>query len=629
MATLSTSNNEYIEKLLKKNRICIRDIANITLFNVPQDKQQYQRLSKSELASKKIEMYDWLYIYYRLINQMGDKLDGNVSYSIYDAKGYQLVTNSESSRHLDGIKTYEPDYIIPYLEQNQIVEAIVNFVPLEENENAAGYSSSDSVTNIAYPLFSQKHQYSSCIVTFRMQGDLNDNDKIQTLFLASGIQKIHDALDRYTPFFQSILNQSYFYALIVDDCGKLIDANKNFLARMGLSDEISFKSWKYQLNEELKLFQEKPYQLNSNIALPSSMGEIVSFEVNALEKLEVPDLGEYSIVSLKTYNASSSLKTADHSKAFSKIIGTSNKIAEAIRLAKKVAKTNANVLIEGETGTGKELIAEAIHKESQRSGPFVSLNCGAITKELLQSELFGYEPGAFTGAKRGGSIGLFEKADGGSLFLDEIEEMPEVLQISLLRVLETHTFVRVGGNNQIISDVRIIAATNRSLKSEVENGKFRNDLYYRLNVFNITLPPLRSRKDDIIMLAEKFLKDFSKQQEVEAPVLASSAITALLAYDWPGNIRELRNAMESAFIICENQKIKYSDLPDYVKEKNASRLPVGEAMSMQSAEKTTIISAIKECHGNLVQVAKLLQISRSTLYRKLKDYDIRTADYIE
>jgi transcriptional regulator with PAS, ATPase and Fis domain len=284
--------------------------------------------------------------------------------------------------------------------------------------------------------------------------------------------------------------------------------------------------------------------------------------------------------------------------------------------AKKAAKVASTVLLEGESGTGKEIIARAIHRESGRPGAFVPVNCGAIPKELIESELFGYEEGAFTGAKRGGMKGKFELADQGTLFLDEIGEMPLEMQVRLLRVLDDKTITRVGGSKPQAVDVRVIAATNRNLKEEIRAGRFREDLYFRLNVVNITLPPLRARKTDIPLLANYFVRLFCKQFQREEVLIPEETMALLCRYDWPGNVRELRNVIESALIFTEGKILTPESLPAYLRE----HLPISRERKkgkLREYEEEIVWETLKMYEGNISRAARALGISRNTLYRKI------------
>lgn len=303
-------------------------------------------------------------------------------------------------------------------------------------------------------------------------------------------------------------------------------------------------------------------------------------------------------------------------------------IKKAIDIAKKVSSSNSTILLEGESGTGKEVFADGIHYESNRSkGNFISVNCAAIPETLWESEFFGYADGAFTGAKKGGKIGKFEAADKGTLFLDEIEEMPISAQAKLLRVLETKNIIPVGSNKQVDIDVRIIAATNKNLEDMVSKGLFRMDLFYRLNVIKISIPPLRERKEDIIPLANYFLKGFSINKGGRIIELTPEACDCLIKYSWPGNIRELKNTMEYAFSISNDTYISLEDLPAYITEESNG---LSSNLYQIDTIKDFEYNALRTCIGTYglsekgrKKIEEKLGISRATLYRKLKKYNLR------
>lgn len=308
----------------------------------------------------------------------------------------------------------------------------------------------------------------------------------------------------------------------------------------------------------------------------------------------------------------------DPYKNFDDLIGTSPAITGVKRIAQKAAGSLSNVLIEGESGTGKELIAQSIHRASRPQGPFIAINCGAITKELLQSELFGYEEGAFTGAKKGGQPGKFELADGGTVFLDEIGEMPLDMQVSLLRCLQEKTVTRVGGARVRKVNVRIIAATNRCLLEEVQKGHFREDLYYRLNVIKIKMPSLRDRIQDIPILSQYLLTALREELNIcEHVRISDEAMDCLCRHDWPGNVRELRNCLESALVYMDNNILG----PDCLPQQMAENLPQACADSngsLKEYERIAIMEAIIKNQGNISKSAKDLGIARSTLYLKME-----------
>lgn len=306
--------------------------------------------------------------------------------------------------------------------------------------------------------------------------------------------------------------------------------------------------------------------------------------------------------------------------SFDGILGDSSQIQEAIQLAKKVAASDANVLLLGETGTGKEVFAQAIHNGSKRAGkPFVALNCSAFGKELLESELFGHKAGAFTGAAKD-KKGLIEEANTGTIFLDEIGEMNIDLQAKLLRVLETHEFIKVGDTRPTKVDVRIIAATNRDLQKESDEGKFREDLYYRLNVFTISLPPLRERKKDIPVIAAYYLKMFAAKGAKRIDGMSREFLTQLQQHDWKGNIRELKNIMERATILSDGPELTISDLPTELRTTTTKHNGPLSAFDLASVEKLHIQRVLNHTKGNKTEAARLLNIGLTTLYRKIDEY---------
>lgn len=305
---------------------------------------------------------------------------------------------------------------------------------------------------------------------------------------------------------------------------------------------------------------------------------------------------------------------------FDSITGDSKKIIEAKEIAIKVAKTNTPVLLLGETGTGKELFAQAIHYSSQRNKfPFVAINCSAIAKELLESEMFGYKAGAFTGAIKN-KKGLFEEANFGTLFLDEIGELDLSLQAKFLRVLETNEFIKPGDTKLTKVDVRIIAATNRDLISEIENGNFRSDLFYRISVVKIELPPLRERIEDIELLAEYFINHFSKKLKKEIKNCSKSFWEVLKQYSFPGNIRELRNVIERAIILTDGDILTEKSLPKEFF--NDTSITKSEILTLEEMEKIQIIKVLNSVNGNKTKCAEVLGIGLTTLYRKLQSYNI-------
>jgi two-component system, NtrC family, response regulator len=310
-----------------------------------------------------------------------------------------------------------------------------------------------------------------------------------------------------------------------------------------------------------------------------------------------------------------------HAFSFEQIIGQSPLLQQTLAVARKVTASDTTVLLLGETGTGKELFARAIHAGSLRATrPFMALNCSALSKDLLESELFGHKAGAFTGAIKD-KRGLIEEAAGGTLFLDEIGEMPGVLQAKLLRVLETRQFFKVGSTQPTEADVRVISATNRHLQAEVDEGQFREDLYYRLNVFTIELPPLRDRKKDIPMLASHFVKLFEAKMNKSKLVISKEFVQLLERQPWKGNIRELRNVIERAVILSDGSELTWESLPVEFRQETAVGLPMS-AFDLASVEKLHIQRVLNYTKGNKVEAARLLNIGLTTVYRKIEEYGL-------
>jgi Nif-specific regulatory protein len=307
------------------------------------------------------------------------------------------------------------------------------------------------------------------------------------------------------------------------------------------------------------------------------------------------------------------------------MIGESKPMRRIGRLILKVAPNDGTVLIHGESGTGKELVARAIHRHSLRaSKPFVAINCAALHEGLFESELFGHERGAFTGAI-GQKRGLLEVADGGVIFLDEVGELPLTLQAKLLRALQEREFLRVGGTRPVKVNVRVIAATNRDLEALAKDGRFREDLYYRLNVLPVTLPPLRERREDIVLLARYFLGQFGKACKRPVRGLTQPAINCLLRYEWPGNVRELANAIERAVTLCDGEFIHPFDLPEAIGAMEAP--PETASLHLPTAVKETkrrlILQSIEQAQGNLTTAAKLLGVDAANLHRLIRDLELK------
>jgi DNA-binding NtrC family response regulator len=333
---------------------------------------------------------------------------------------------------------------------------------------------------------------------------------------------------------------------------------------------------------------------------------------------------EYRAVKVENTQLKQEIRRRDKTTSIARPIGKSKRFLDVLKLAEHVAPTDSTVLIQGESGTGKEVIARYIHNLSSRNdGPFMSINCGALPENLLESELFGHVKGSFTGAVRD-KQGLFAAARGGSFFLDEVGEMPASLQVKLLRVLQEREAIPVGATEAIPVDVRIIAATNRELEEEIRRGNFRSDLFYRLNVIAVNLPPLRERRDDLLLLIEALLQNLSTETGTEPKALASEALDAVMVYEWPGNVRELENALEHAQVLTRGSLIEAASLPERITKRRKEPLVAERSYrnpTLEVIERAYIMWVLQAEGGNKTRAAEVLGIDPSTLYRKLSRYE--------
>ncbi len=355
-------------------------------------------------------------------------------------------------------------------------------------------------------------------------------------------------------------------------------------------------------------------------------GKKLSYSVTPLRDDLGNSIGALAVLKEVKEKNSSKRNLAPMAKyVFEDIFGESESVSKAVKWAKIASRSPSTVLLNGESGTGKELFAQAIHNGSSRKDrPFIAINCAALPETLIESELFGYEEGSFTGSKKGGQIGKFELANGGTIFLDEVGDIPLFTQVKLLRVIQEKKISRIGSANEIMVDIRIVAATHKDLKEEVLQGNFRKDLYYRLNVITINIPPLRERTDDLSLLTRHFVNKLSTKLGKKNITIADNFIEKIRSYNWPGNIRELENAIERAINLVEDKDILTSDFlhfdnspPARIEEK------ITEIKSLKEIERDTIINALNLYKGNILKVSAKLGIGRNTLYRKIKEYDIK------
>ncbi|MFA7418346.1 MAG: sigma 54-interacting transcriptional regulator [Melioribacteraceae bacterium] len=393
---------------------------------------------------------------------------------------------------------------------------------------------------------------------------------------------------------------------------KCWDIFNSSLCRNGCHMEQTMQKGKPMIGNELEILNKSgkniPIRVNSGI-LSNNKKESIGAVETFIDISEIRNLSAHLSEFFKYEN----------------IVGRNKDIAQIFSVLESVAQTDTSVLITGESGTGKELAARAIHLNSSRkTGPFIAVNCSAFVESLIESELFGHEKGAFTGAIKT-KIGRFELAQGGTLFLDEIGDLSIAVQTKLLRVLETREFERVGGNKSIKMETRIIAATNKVLSEEISAGRFREDLFYRINVINIHLPPLRERMDDLPLLVNHFIQSFNNKFNKHIKQFSSEAYDLLMDYNWAGNIRELENVIEHSFVLCNGEVIQVECLPKRLRERSKKYISdtnSGTQKGFQEAEKDLIISVLKKNNWNRTKAAKELKIDPSTLWRKMKKHKI-------
>lgn len=399
------------------------------------------------------------------------------------------------------------------------------------------------------------------------------------------------------------------------NASKVLPGTKlDIVAKKGIEEPIQILS----INNHMAVFNSKPIEAKGKIQ--GAVGKIIFLDTDNLKSIsyQISELERKSQLTRNNINA----KLQNYDEIFDRIVGKSDKIVQVLEFAKRVSKGESSILITGDSGTGKELMAEAIHNASRRRGkPFVKINCGAIPPELFESEMFGYDEGAFTGARKSGMKGKFEVANGGTILLDEIGDMPLFMQVKLLRVLQEREIMHVGSNEVKKIDVRIIASTNKNLVDLIEEGKFREDLFYRLNVLHIDIPPLRDRVEDIEEIADSLRIKICNKYNMVCDGIDEEAMDYLKSYPWPGNVRELENVIERAInLLNEGFTITKTQLPDTIincEVKNTSyKKCLKEAV--EDAEKSVIKNMLEYTKGNKNKTAQMLGISRQGLYKKLK-----------
>ncbi|SBW04297.1 putative Signal-transduction and transcriptional-control protein [uncultured delta proteobacterium] len=503
----------------------------------------------------------------------------------------------------------------------------------------------------AAPVFDYDNTFLGCLNISGHEYDILNRQTLgMVMAAADGISKELKRLQTFQELSHTSRQRNHIIEalsasiLLLDNSNNVIQVNSKALRLMGLPGQEVLGQNVYML----MLFPDDPRHATKKILDEP----LEHFPVNVIFKNSTEPVRLLLSTSLINDGAGKHISTVVHLEepqavtrltnkmsgyratfTFDDIVGDCAKTRDMVKDARRIARSGGNVLILGESGTGKELIAQSIHAASDYSaGPFVAINCGALPKGLIESELFGYEKGAFTGASREGQVGKFELADGGTIFLDEIGDMPLDVQVTLLRVLETKQVHRIGAKFPKTVNVRIIAATNKKLQDAICDKTFREDLYYRLNVFTISLPPLRERKEDLLALACFFLRKYGRKGREYG--ISPRAAEFLLAYHWPGNIRELENVIERAVNITDSLVIEPEHLPPFiaasgfvVPPQEAPQAVSDPELTVQDSEKQVILAGLEKCNGNMTATARCIGVSLRTLYRKMEKYRINAEHF--
>ncbi|AJA50026.1 sigma-54 dependent transcription regulator [Clostridium pasteurianum DSM 525 = ATCC 6013] len=549
-----------------------------------------------------------------------------------DKNGILIIANNKAEELLsinskEDIGKYIED-VVPETKLNRILKTGKN----ELNKNFFANNREFITSRIAIYI---EGTIKGAIAVFQ---DITDNKRMKQELLNN---------EMYIDILNTIMNTLNECIVLVNEMGVITMMSKAYKEFLGCSNpegkdvrDVIENTKLYEVikNGNVKIGDIQEINGNKMIAVrvPIKEGNKI---IGAVGKVIFKDIGDFYTLSRKLNNLEREIaiyknelgKERKAKYSIENIIGRSSKIQEVKSIALKVAKTDSNVLITGESGTGKELFAHGIHNASGRYlGPFIEINCAAIPSELFEAELFGYEEGAFTGAKKGGKKGKFELANGGTIFLDEIGDMPMHMQVKLLKVIQDREIERIGGNIIKEIDVRIIAATNRNLENHVKQGKFREDLYYRLNVMRITLPPLRDRKEDISLLANNLRIKIASKLGIYVEGISKEAMTCITKYDWPGNVRELENVIERAIDLLDSDLIiKTNHLPKrltkYKLNKYINYDNDGKYLKdiISEVEKHVILNILNKNNWNKNKTANILGISRAGLYKKIEEYKLK------
>jgi len=597
----------------------LNEISNTWVHRISNiDSKPAHKLDHKALRIKQQELNDIIELSYSLNKIISQSLNSEWIFLLFDRDGNVIYAYNDRLNYLTGLfydfLTDKRFHIYEELLKGNTIEAEMHLM----NCPLGKYNQS-----IFIPIFNYYHEL-QCIMTYSLfDSNRLTNDLRVKICLGTLLIKERLISKQYTSCYtNSVINGITDCVMILDDRLNIIHVNRCTLALLGMTEyDMIGKPITDFLDKRDKEYTAKITNADSlsfNKGCMTIPCSIIKHQV-----LETLNSNRYQFMMTFRPNVNDTGYCGISGRSdspFSRLVGESLEMKRVIKLAGRISKKPSAVLIEGETGTGKELLAKAIHEVSEREGPFVPVNCGALPRELLQSELFGYEDGAFTGAKKGGKIGKFELANHGTLFLDEIGEMPLDMQVSLLRFLQDKTVTPLGGNSKRMVDVRVIAATNKNLRKMVEDGDFREDLYYRINVMNIIMPPLRRRPEDIPLIAQYHLKKLCRENNMKVPSIEKDVLRILKEYDWPGNVRELNNVIEHALFISEDDLITTALLPPYLLEHRGNNIL--QLNSIKDFEAVAIKKVLEESGGNITASAKRLGITRATLYKKIRAFNI-------
>lgn len=623
MASLSLSNLEFAwDYLLSSNTVSSQlsqMIPDPLAVDIDARKVGDVILNQQSLKNLQADNRDLINITEPIMQDLSHFIEKDMFVALCEQDGVILLAKNLTSGIICPGVVAERNLVHESILHNGLVELNVC---IESDQYINGFFNS-----VIYPIYDKKNKLQGALSMGSTSRKISDELRVAVFLGASLIENRYNNHQMLKDYSGSLLNSIPKNALLINENGYIENANEQFLRLMGLNhpDEIAGKLFASILANQKKELGAHIIQGLSSTFLLTAADQAIPCSLISTQTIKTP-IGntEHLLVFREDTPRPSSYQLSwQHScskeDAFNRLVGDSPQMEEVKRLGRKVAPSSFTVLIEGESGTGKELLAEAIHAASGRSGPFIPINCGAIPRELIQSELFGYKEGAFTGGQKGGKKGKLELADGGTVFLDEIGEMPMDMQVSLLRFLQDKMISPIGAASPKKIDVRVIAATNRNLANEVQNNRFRMDLYYRLNEVNICIPPLRSRKSDIPLLVRQMLSSICTEHHLPEPDIEDPAIEFLLNYEWPGNCRELQNVLKSALVRSSENMIDVQTLQSCFRPALSNHPENG---SLQEIEKQVIKNRLIKYNGNISQTARSLKINRSTLYRKIEDYNI-------